>query len=231
MQIDKKVINYYYSFFEVSKELNKDQFYDFNMAIYKVMFFEVHIDDIEFDDTMLTILWKSVKHSLQASIKGFCDKKSIPYNEIFAPLDKPLSKPLTNNDKRTKIMNKDNEQCIIKQGVKKEFTFSLKTQKLLSDTNKEYQSNLMEYINNSGKQMTYIDFYNQCEMKPYKYKNFKMAFDSWTKKDKQQLKSFRDQDRERTDNIAQVVLNEGINPFDPANYQQQEEFTDVQLTN
>ena len=90
MKVDKKAINYYYSFFEVSKELNQKQFYEFNMAIYKVMFFEVHIDNVTFSDTMLTILWKSVKHSVQASVKGYCDKKSIPYDECFAPLANPL---------------------------------------------------------------------------------------------------------------------------------------------
>jgi len=101
MKIDKKAINYYYSFFEVSKELSQKQFYEFNMAIYKVMFFEVHIDSIEFTDTMLTILWKSVKHSIQASVKGYCDKKSIPYDEVFTPLGNPLA----NN-----IKDKNNEQ-------------------------------------------------------------------------------------------------------------------------
>lgn len=105
MIIDKKAINYYYSFFEVSKELNQKQFYLFNMAIYEVMFFEKHIDTITFDDTMLTILWKSVKHSLQASIKGYCDKKSIPYDEVFAPLTKGDDKPLTNN-----VKGKNNEE-------------------------------------------------------------------------------------------------------------------------
>jgi len=101
MKIDKKAINYYYSFFEVSKELSQKQFYEFNMAIYKVMFFETHIDDVTFDDAMLTILWKSVKHSIKASVKGYCDKKSIPYDNVFAP----LSNPLDNN-----IKDKNNEQ-------------------------------------------------------------------------------------------------------------------------
>ena len=50
--------------------------------------------------------------------------------------------------------------------------FSLKNQKLLSSTSKEYQEKLKEYIENSKYAMSYEDFYNQCEMKPYKYKNF-----------------------------------------------------------
>ncbi len=105
MKVDKKAINYYYSFFEVSKELNQKQFYEFNMAIYKVMFFEVHIDTVEFKDSMLTILWKSVKHSLQASVKGYCDKKSIPYDDVFVSLSNPHINPHANN-----IKDKNNEE-------------------------------------------------------------------------------------------------------------------------
>ena len=67
---DKKVINYYLSFYEVSKDLTEKQFYQFNMAIFKVMFFDEHIDNINFDDKILSLLWKSVKHSIEASIKA-----------------------------------------------------------------------------------------------------------------------------------------------------------------
>ena len=91
--IEKKVINYYLSFYDVSKDLSEKQFYQFNMAIFKVMFFEEHIDNITFEDKTLSILWKSVKHSIQASVKGYCDKKNIPYDDIF----NSLTKPLTNN--------------------------------------------------------------------------------------------------------------------------------------
>ena len=95
--IEKKVINYYLSFYDVSKDLSEKQFYQFNMAIFKVMFFEEHIDNITFEDKTLSILWKSVKHSIQASVKGYCDKKNIPYDDIFEPLSNPLDNPLTNN--------------------------------------------------------------------------------------------------------------------------------------
>ncbi len=50
------------------------------------------------------------------------------------------------------------------------------------------------------------------------------------KEQKQKRISFQEQERQRVDSIADVVLNQNINPFDPKNYEQQEEFTDVQLT-
>jgi hypothetical protein len=94
--IDKKAINYYYSFYEVSKDLSQKQFYEFNMAIMSVMFFEKHIDSISFSDSLLNILWKSVKHSVLASVKGYCDKKSIAYDDVFISLANPLANPLAN---------------------------------------------------------------------------------------------------------------------------------------
>lgn len=218
MKIDKKAINYYYSFFEVSKELNQKQFYEFNMAIYKVMFFEIHINDVSFKDQLLTILWKSVKHSIEASVQGYCTKKSIPYDQCFDPLANPLANK-DNEQGEEKGQEKEQGQIVrvTKQDV---FTFSLNTQKLLSATSKIYQSELKEYIDNSDKPMSYEDFYNQCEMKPYRYKNFKMAYDSWNKENKikshQQPVSFKQQDeqrdKEKSDNISKL-LNSGFNPF------------------
>ena len=64
----------------------------------------------------------------------------------------------------------------------KKFSFSLDKQRLLSSTSKEHQTKLKEYIDNSSNPMSYEDFYNQCEMKPYKYKNFKIAYEVWYKK-------------------------------------------------
>lgn len=216
MKIDKKAINYYYSFFEVSKELNQKQFYEFNMAIYKVMFFEEHIDNITFTDTMLTILWKSVKHSVMASVKGFCDKKSIPYDDVFTP----LANPLTNKQEgQEKGQEQEKEQYKGEVQVCNEFTFSLSKQRLLASTSKEYQSKLEEYITNSGKPMSYEDFYNQCEMKPYKYKNFKMAYDKWNSNStaKQPIKSFKQQDAEKTEDALDAFLNARANGFDLRN--------------
>ena len=111
MKINKKAINYYSSFFEVSKELTQKQFYEFNMAIYEVMFFEKHINDVEFKDQLLTILWKSVKHSIEASVQGYCTKKSIPYDECFTPLDNPLTNPLDNkNNEQEQEKEQEQEQ-------------------------------------------------------------------------------------------------------------------------
>ena len=168
--IEKKVINYYLSFYDVSKDLSEKQFYQFNMAIFKVMFFEEHIDNITFEDKTLSILWKSVKHSIQASVKGYCDKKNIPYNDIFEPLSNPLDNPLTNNAKEKE---KGNKEYI------KEFSFTLPTLTTYEKLSLEYREKLKEEIEKLNLGLSFSSFENSLIAKGYKYKNFLMAYKKW----------------------------------------------------
>lgn len=180
---DKKVINYYLSFYEVSKDLTEKQFYQFNMAIFKVMFFDEHIDNINFDDKILSLLWKSVKHSIEASIKGYCDKKSIPYNDLFIPLIDPLGNPLDNNanEKGNKKLEISNE--------KKEFSFSLSRETQYENVSSEYKEKLKEEIEKLNLSLSYEDFTDSLIAKGYKYKNFLLAYKTWCKKDFNKNKS------------------------------------------
>jgi hypothetical protein len=110
--LNKKVINYYASFFEVSKQLDQKQFYKFNTAIFSVMFYEDHIDNISFDDKLLSIAWLSIKHSLRASIDGFCSKNQIDYEDTLSKgVTKGLDKGLTNNvNEKEKGKDKEKEK-------------------------------------------------------------------------------------------------------------------------
>ena len=180
---DKKVINYYLSFYEVSKDLTEKQFYQFNMAIFKVMFFDEHIDNINFDDKILSLLWKSVKHSIEASIKGYCDKKNIPYDDLFAPLSNPLDNPLSNNanEKGNKKLEMNNE--------KKEFSFTLSKLTQYDNLSQEYKDKLKEEIEKLNLSISYDDFVDSLIAKGYKYKNFLIAYKTWCKKDFNKNKS------------------------------------------
>ncbi len=168
--IEKKVINYYLSFYDVSKDLSEKQFYQFNMAIFKVMFFEEHIDNITFEDKTLNILWKSVKHSIQASVKGYCDKKNTPYDDIFEPLDNPLTNPLTNNANEKE---KGNKEYI------NEFSFTLPTLTLYEKLTNEYKEKLKEEIEKLNLGISFSSFESSLIAKGYKYKNFLMAYKKW----------------------------------------------------
>jgi len=68
---------------------------------------------------LLSIAWTSVKHSLQASIDGFCSKNNIDYNDTLSKgVSKGLSKGLGNNEKekekeKDKDKDKDNIEAFI----------------------------------------------------------------------------------------------------------------------
>lgn len=109
MNDHKKKINYYKSFYDVSKKLNQKQFYEFNMAIYDVMFFEKDIESISFSDNIVELLWSSIKHSLTSSIEGYCSKQNIDYKGLFNTLSKGVDKGVTNNaNEKEKEKEKDN---------------------------------------------------------------------------------------------------------------------------
>ena len=111
MNEHKKKINYYKSFYDVSKKLNQKQFYEFNMAIYDVMFFEKDIESISFSDNIVELLWSSIKHSLTSSIEGYCSKQNIDYKGLFNTLSKGVDKGVTNNaneKEKEKEKEKDN---------------------------------------------------------------------------------------------------------------------------
>jgi len=106
----KKVMKYYASFYEVSKELDQKQFYEFNNAIFSVMFYEQHIDDVKFEDRMLSMLWLSIKHSLRSSIDGYCSKQKLVYEDTLSKgVSKGVAKGLANNvNDNDKDKEKDN---------------------------------------------------------------------------------------------------------------------------
>lgn len=116
MNEHKKKINYYKSFYDVSKKLNQKQFYEFNMAIYDVMFFEKDIESISFSDNIVELLWSSIKHSLTSSIEGYCSKQNIDYKGLFNTLDKGVDKGVTNNaNVKEKEKEKDKEKDNVKE--------------------------------------------------------------------------------------------------------------------
>ena len=81
----RKGFTHYENLWEIKKQLTPEQYIAFDKAICEVQFLEKHIDDIEFDDPVLNLLWTSIKHTLKASIEGYCNKVGIDYDSYFNP--------------------------------------------------------------------------------------------------------------------------------------------------
>jgi len=182
---------FYKSFDDVFEDLSDKQLAEYIKILLDVQFLRVKINDVKFKDKTLSIVWKSQKHSIQTSVDGYINSQKRdgvknPYYGIYEDECNPYEggrqgecNPYEGGHQQEEEEEEEEDKG---DGVRV-FTFTLSTSKLLSSTSKEYQENLKDYIDNSGKNMSFQDFYNQCEMKPYKYKNFKMAYDSWNKED------------------------------------------------
>lgn len=70
----RKAFNFYRSFYDVYKELNEKQAKEFMDNLLAVEFLEKSIDEVVFKDKICSIVWSSIKHSIEAQIKGYAYK-------------------------------------------------------------------------------------------------------------------------------------------------------------
>jgi len=79
----RKAFNFYKSYDDVISELSDKQALGIYKAISDVQFFRKKIDEITFDDKILTLVWKSLHHSILKQIEGYCNSKSVTYDSLF----------------------------------------------------------------------------------------------------------------------------------------------------
>ncbi len=79
----RKAFNFYASYDDVMLELNDKQLVLFIKALRDVQFLRKHIDEIVFDDKLLSILWKSTKYQISKQVEGYCNKNHIDYKALF----------------------------------------------------------------------------------------------------------------------------------------------------
>jgi len=88
----RKAFNFYSSHWEQIKLLNKKQQLELFTSICQVQFLEININDVEYKDNMLNIVWTGIKHSIQTSLNGYISKQKGLEIEIVIPLAKGLTK-------------------------------------------------------------------------------------------------------------------------------------------
>lgn len=229
---------FYKSFDDVYQDLNDKQKLEFISIILDVQFLRIKIDDVSPKDSLLKHIWNAQKHSLKKSINGYLEsqknsKIKSPYLGVYDDNISPLQTPSEGNHKEEQ--GEEEEQVKGEGKVEEEVK---KSNGFKKPSISEIHSYILEKNFNVNAE-TFFNFYesNGWKVGKNKMKSWKASLATWNSKNKnehQQAKqlSFKEQDRQRTDQIADAVLNKGFNPFDPANYQhQEEEYTDVQLTN
>ena len=66
---------FYKSFDDAIEDMTDKQIADYIKAILDVQFLRVRIEDVSFTDKILKMAWKSQKHSISTSIKGYLDSQ------------------------------------------------------------------------------------------------------------------------------------------------------------
>ena len=97
----RQAFSFYKSFDDTFEALNDSQTLILFKTIRDVQFLRVNIFDVKFEDNLLTVLWQSIKFSLEKSIKGYLDSQLnskvkkpyfgcyYPYNGNLNPLHTP----------------------------------------------------------------------------------------------------------------------------------------------
>jgi len=169
----RETFNFYRSFFEAGKDMSDTDRLAFYDAILGNSFGEETPNLIGIPKIVFAAIKPVIDNQTTNYLNG---KKGGRPPKNNPPLEKENNPPLIKKESyKYKEKEKENKKD------NKIFSFSLSTTKQLSNTSIEYQSKLKEHIVNSNKPMGYEEFYDSCEMKGYKYKNFKLVYDKWNK--------------------------------------------------
>jgi len=79
----RKAFNFYNSYHATFDDLDDCQIGQLVRELSKVQFLEKHIDEVSFKDKMVSLVWKSIRHSVWEQIRGHCSKRSIDYESVF----------------------------------------------------------------------------------------------------------------------------------------------------
>lgn len=164
---------FYRSFFEAISDLpNENQLEIYNaIADFSLNFKEPNLSGLS------STIFKLIKPQLEANNKRF-ENGSKPKQKRNISKTEAKKKQVKS---KTEANNNVNNNVNVNDNINTPFSFSLGRVTTLSNTSEEYQLKLKEYIFSNFRGLTYEDFYNNCEMKGYKYKNFKLVYDKWTK--------------------------------------------------
>ena len=110
---------FYKSFDDVIEDMNDKQVATYTRTLLDVQFLRKRIEDVKFDDPMLNIVWKSQKHSVETSIKGYLDSQKREkckdpylgcYDESFTPYGHPYEGVRQQEEGKGKEEEKEKEE-------------------------------------------------------------------------------------------------------------------------
>ena len=117
----RQAFSFYKSFDDTFEALNDNQTLILFKTLRDVQFLRINIYDVKFEDNLLSVLWQSIKFSLEKSIKGYLDsqlnsKVKTPYFGCYYPYKgnlEPLHTPYEGVSQQCKEKEEVKEQFII----------------------------------------------------------------------------------------------------------------------
>ena len=163
---------FYKSFDDVIEDMTNSQIAEYVKVMLDVQFLRVKIDDVKFTDKTLSIVWKSQKHSIQTSIKGYLDSQKRdsvknPYLGIYDESCTPYEG----------VPQQDKEQ--VKEEGKVQKSIGFKKPSILE---------VQEYIQEKSYKVnanTFFNFYesNGWKVGKNKMKSWKASLATWNSKE------------------------------------------------
>ena len=196
---------FFKSYDDVMQNLNDKQFLQLMKTILDVQFLRVKYEKVKFNDSILDLLWSSMKYNISSQVDGYLANFSKNNNQFMGvykesndPLDGEGNDPWQEEQEQEQEQEQEKGKVKEKEQIKeylseKDFTLSkLTSYDNLSATYKEkLEEFLNRYIedlelkilnaNGNKKTLQYEDFILSLEAKGYKYKNFISAYKTWNR--------------------------------------------------
>lgn len=106
---------FYKSFDDVLEDLNDKQISEYIKKMLDVQFLRIKIDDVCFEDKLLSVIWKSQKHSIKSSINGYLDSQKRSgckepylgcYDDDFIPYEGGYKAPYEGGHQQEQVKGK-----------------------------------------------------------------------------------------------------------------------------
>jgi uncharacterized phage protein (TIGR02220 family) len=136
---------FYKSFDDVIEDMNDKQIAEYVKTMLDVQFLRIKIDDVKFEDKVLNMVWKSQRHSIQTSIKGYLDsqkRESVknPYLGIYDNSCNPSEGVAQQEKDKEEVQEKGKEQDKEEEQIKN-------IQIVIEDENTSLAKRTIDYLN------------------------------------------------------------------------------------
>lgn len=175
---------FYKSFDDVIEDLSDKQIAEYVKVMLDVQFLRVKLDDISFTDKTLSIVWKSQRHSIEKSIKGYLDGQSRegiknPYLGVYGPCRDPSEGVAQQEEVQEEVQEKGEEQEEEKGECKGEFTFSLTKSSQYQNLSSSYKEKLKGYAVVKDGAYQLQQFLDYHEAKGSTFKDWSKSYNTW----------------------------------------------------